>query len=70
MGAGPVGAHADAPPELSLVGQSQVGAWVSHRGVGVVVILLQLLLQQAVVRKLLLEKHISDHQVITQAAQQ
>lgn len=70
MGAGLVGPDADAPPELSLVGQSQEGARVSHRGVGVVVILLQLLLQQAVVRKLLLEKHISDHQVITQAVQQ
>lgn len=70
MGAGLVGPHADAPPELSLVGQSQVGARVSHRGVGVVVILLQLLLQQAVVRKLLLEKHISEHQVVTQAVQQ
>lgn len=56
MGAGLVGAHTVALPELSLVGQSQIGARVSQRGVGGVVILLQVLLQQAVVRKLHLEK--------------
>lgn len=56
MGAGLVAAHAVAPPELSLVGKSQIDAWVGQRGVGGVVILLQVLLQQAVIRKLLLKK--------------
>lgn len=56
MGAGLVAAHTVALPELSLVGQSQIDAWVRHGGVGGVVILLQVLLQQAVIRKLLLEK--------------
>lgn len=56
MGAGLVAAHTVALPELSLVGKSQIDAWVRQRGVGGVVILLQVLLQQAVIRKVLLEK--------------
>lgn len=56
MGAGLVAAHVVALPEPSFVGQSQIDAWVGQGGVGGVVVLLQVLLQQAGVRKLLLEE--------------
>lgn len=44
MGAGLMAAHTVALSELSLVGKSQIDAWVRQRGVGGVVILLQVLL--------------------------
>lgn len=59
MGAGLVAAHIVAPPEASFVGQSQIDVWVEQGGVGGVVVLLQVLLQQAVVRKLLLQETFS-----------
>lgn len=64
MGAGLVPAHTVALLEFSLLGKSQIDAWVSQRGVGGVVIFLQVLLQQAVVRKLLLEKTVRKIVVI------
>lgn len=56
MGAGLMAAHTVALPDVSLVRKSQVDAWVRQRGVGSIVILLQVLLQQAVIRKVHLEK--------------
>lgn len=49
MGAGLVASHAVPLPELSFVGKSQIDAGVRQGGVGGVVVLLQVLLQQAVV---------------------
>lgn len=67
MSAGLVAAHTVALPELSLVGKSQIDAWVGQRGVGGVVIFLQVLLQPAVVRKLLLEKQLISSDSIMQS---
>lgn len=45
-----------APPEGSSVGQSQEDAWVDQGGEGGVQVLLQALLQPALLRKLFLKK--------------
>lgn len=45
-----------APPELPSVGQRQEDAWMEQRGEGGVEVLLQVLLQQALLRKLFLKK--------------
>lgn len=47
-------AHPVAPPELPLAGQSQKDSWMDERGEGRVEVLLQGLLQQALVRKMFL----------------
>lgn len=47
-----------APPEGSSVGQSQEDAWMDQRGEGGVEVLLQVLLQQALLRKFFLKKMI------------
>lgn len=49
-----------APPELSSVGQSQEDAWMDQGGEGRVEVLLQVLLQQALLRKLFLKKRGRD----------
>lgn len=49
-------AHPAAPPGLPLVGQSQEHSWVEEGGEGGVEVLLQVLLQQALVREVLLEQ--------------
>lgn len=48
-------AHPGAPPELPLAGQSQKDSWMDERGEGGVEVLLQGLLQQALVRKVFLK---------------
>lgn len=45
-----------APPELPSAGQSQKDAWVGQRGEGGVEVLLQVLLQPALLRKLFLKE--------------
>lgn len=63
-------AHPVAPPELPLVGQSQKDSWVDERGEGRVEVLLQVLLQQALVRKMFLKKKKKqdrDHVIFLQA---
>lgn len=52
---GLVAGHTSALLHLPLVGQGQVEAWVGQGGVGVVVVLLQVLLEETVVREVLLE---------------
>lgn len=54
VGGGLVAAHPVAPPELPLAGQSQKDSWMDERGEGRVEVLLQGLLQQALVRKMFL----------------
>ena len=49
-------AHPVAPADLPLVGQSQKDFWMDERGVGRVEVLLQVLLQQALVRKMSLKR--------------
>lgn len=49
-----------APPELSLLRQSQKDSRMDDRGEGRVEVLLQVLLQQALVRKMLLKTQ-QDH---------
>lgn len=49
-------AHPGALPELPLVGQSQEDSGVDERGEGRVEVLLQVLLQQALVRKIFLKR--------------
>lgn len=56
VGGGLVAAHPVAPPELPLVGQSQKDSWMGERGEGRVEVLLQLLLQQALIRKMFLKE--------------
>lgn len=49
-------AHPGAPPGLPLARQSQKDSWVAEGGEGGVQVLLQPLLQQALVRKMFLKK--------------
>lgn len=56
VGGGVVAAHPVAPPELPLVGQSQKDLWMDDGREGGVEVLLQVLVQQALVRKMFLLK--------------
>lgn len=56
VGAGLVPVDSAASPELSFAGQSQVVSRVGVGGVGGVVVLLQVLLEDAVIRELLLQR--------------
>lgn len=56
VGGGLVAGDPVAPPERSSVGQSQEDAWVDQGGEGGVEVLLQALLQPALLRKLSLKK--------------
>lgn len=64
VGGGVVAAHPVAPPELPLVGQSQKDLWMDEGGEGGVEVLLQVLVQQALVRKMFLLKKKNRNHVI------
>lgn len=64
MGGGLVAGDPVAPPEGSSVGQSQEDAWVDQGGEGGVQVLLQALLQPALLRKLFLKKKKKKYYII------